>query len=87
MREKIYYNISTIVKFKRHQMKDLMVPIKQTRICNNCHGNGYLNVVDNQNLTQVKQCWVCESNGEIKNYDQAQVDDFIYNTYYRKRLQ
>ena len=23
-------------------------------ICNNCHGNGYLNVVDHQNLTQRK---------------------------------
>jgi hypothetical protein len=30
---------------------------------------------------------VCESNGEITNYDQAEVDDFIYNIYYRKRLQ
>jgi len=45
-----------------------------------------LNVVDNQGLTQVKQCWVCESEGELKNYDQAEVDDFIYHTYYRKRL-
>ena len=52
-------------------MKELIPPIKRTKICNNCDGNGYLNVVDNQNLTQVKQCWVCESNGEIKNYDQA----------------
>ena len=69
-------------------MNDLEIPpIKHTKICDNCHGNGYLNVVDNQNLTQVKQCWVCESNGEIKNYDQAEVDDFIYNIYYRKRLQ
>jgi len=68
-------------------MKDLMIPIKRTRTCDNCHGNGYLNVVDNQNLTQVKQCWVCESEGELKNYDQAEVDDFIYDFYYRKRLQ
>ena len=52
-------------------MKDLMVPAKRTRICDNCHGNGHLNMIDNQGLTQVKQCWVCESNGEIKNYDQA----------------
>ena len=64
-----------------------MIPIKRTKICDNCHGNGYLNVVDNQNVAQVKQCWVCESNGDIKNYDQAEVDDFIYNIYYRKRLQ
>ena len=67
-------------------MKDLTVPTKHQKICDNCHGNGYLNVVDNQNLTQVKQCWVCESEGEIKNYDQTEVDDFIYDTYYRKRL-
>ena len=27
--------------------KELMVPTKQrTKICDNCHGNGYLNVVD-----------------------------------------
>ena len=68
-------------------MKDLIVPQKQTKTCDNCNGNGYLNVVDHQSLTQVKQCWVCESNGEIKNYDQAEVDDFIYNVYHRKRLQ
>ena len=68
-------------------MKELIAPLKHTRTCDNCHGNGYLNVVDNKGLTQVKQCWVCESEGEIENYDQAEVDDFIYNTYYRKRLQ
>jgi excinuclease UvrABC ATPase subunit len=67
---------------EKYKMKDLMVPIKRTKTCNNCRGNGYLNVIDNQNLTQVKQCWVCE----IKNYDQAEVDNFIYDFYYRKRL-
>ena len=67
-------------------MKELIVPTKRTRICDNCHGNGHLNVVDNQNLTQVRQCWVCESEGEIKNYDQVEVDDFIYDYYFNKRL-
>ena len=67
-------------------MKDLTVPTKHQKICDNCHGNGYLNVVDNQNLTQVKQCWVCESEGEIKNYDQGEVDTFIYDYYFNKRL-
>jgi len=57
------------------------------KICNNCRGNGYVTVIDNQNLTQVKQCWVCESEGEIKNYDQAEVDNFIYDYYFNKRLQ
>ena len=67
-------------------MKELMVPTKQTRICDNCHGNGHLNVIDNQGLTQVKQCWVCASEGEIKNYDQTEVDTFIYDYCLNKRL-
>ena len=67
-------------------MKNLIVPTKKTKICDNCHGNGFLNVVDNRNLTQVKQCWICESEGEIKNYDQVEVDTFIYNYYLNKRL-
>ena len=68
-------------------MKELIPPVKHTKICDNCHGNGYLNVIDNDGLKEVKQCWVCESEGEIKNYAQDEVDDFIYQFYYRKRLQ
>ena len=68
-------------------MKELIAPTKHTKICDNCRGNGYVTVIDKQNKTNVHQCWVCESNGEIKNYDQAEVDDFIYQFYYRKRLQ
>ena len=58
----------------------------KAQICPQCHGNGYIKIKDNKDKDQIKQCWVCESEGEIKNYDQAEVDDFIYNTYYRKRL-
>ena len=68
-------------------MKELIPPKKKTKICDNCRGNGYITVIDNNNKTNVHQCWVCESEGEIKNYDQAEVDDFIYQFYYRKRLQ
>ena len=67
-------------------MKELIVPIKHTKICDNCRGNGYLNVVDNDGLTQVKQCWICDSEGEEKNYDQEEVDTFIWNYYLNKRL-
>jgi DnaJ-class molecular chaperone len=56
-------------------------------ICGNCAGNGYLKIQDNEDQTKVKQCWTCESEGEVKLYDQKEVDDFIYNAYYRKRLQ
>ena len=68
-------------------MKELIPPKKKTKICDNCRGNGYITVIDNNNKTNVHQCWVCESEGEMKNYDQAEVDDFIYQFYYRKRLQ
>ena len=62
-------------------------------ICNNCNGNGYITVVVTKTMTknidyekdEVKQCWMCESKGEIK-WSQAKVDDFIYNTYFRKQL-
>ena len=67
-------------------MKELMVPMKHTKICDNCHGNGYLNVVDNDSLTQVKQCWVCESEGEVKSYDQSEVDTLIWDFYLNKQL-
>ena len=29
-------------------MKEFNSTYKTTKICDNCHGNGYLNVVDNQ---------------------------------------
>ena len=48
-------------------------------------GKKYIYVTDTKGTTEPKQCWTCESEGEI-NWSQAQVDDFIYNTYYRKRL-
>ena len=35
---------------------------------------------------QVKQCWICESEGEVKSYDQAEVDTFIWNFYLNKQL-
>ena len=48
-------------------------------------GKRYIYVTDTKKQTEVKQCWTCESEGEI-NWSQAQVDDFIYNTYFRKQL-
>ena len=50
-------------------------------VCPNCKGNGYVKINKN-----VHQCWMCESEGEIK-WSQAKVDEFIYNTYFRKWVQ
>jgi len=53
-------------------------------ICSLCQGNGYIKLrINTEN--QIKQCWVCESKGE-KHYTQAEVDDFIYKTYYKKGI-
>ena len=51
-------------------------------ICSLCQGNGYITVVV-EGKDEIKQCWLCESKGE-KEYSQAEVDDFIYNMYYKK---
>ena len=51
-------------------------------ICSLCTGNGYITVAV-KGQDEIKQCWLCESKGE-KEYSQAEVDDFIYNMYYKK---
>ena len=35
------------------------------QICSQCHGNGYIKIKDNEGKDQIKQCWVCESKGEL----------------------
>ena len=50
--------------------------------CSLCKGNGYITILI-QEKDEIKQCWLCESKGE-KEYSQAEVDDFIYKTYYKK---
>ena len=53
-------------------------------ICPNCKGNGYIKHNGLYEETTV-QCATCKSEGELK-YCQAEVDNFIYNTYFRKRV-
>jgi DnaJ-class molecular chaperone len=57
-------------------------------ICDNCAGNGYLNIKDNKGETEVKQCWTCESEGELT-YDEKDVkkiSDRLCDTYHHKQL-
>ena len=51
------------------------MPIKQ--ICDNCKGNGYIRIDTIHGKDQIKQCWVCDSKGEIKKYVQEDVDKFL----------
>ena len=38
----------------------------ETSICPQCHGNGYIKIKDNEGKDQIKQCWICESKGELR---------------------
>tara|TARA_R100001530_G_scaffold123350_2_gene91273 strand:- start:1189 stop:1449 length:261 start_codon:yes stop_codon:yes gene_type:complete len=59
-----------------------------TAICGLCKGNGYITVevkAEGELPTdEIKQCWLCESKGERTLQNQAEVDTFIYETYYKK---
>ena len=50
-------------------------------VCNLCKGNGYI-TLEVKGKDEVKQCWLCESEGEHR-YSQAEVDKFINETYYK----
>ena len=65
----------------------LSLPVKQTKICDNCKGNGYIRIGTVNGPNQVKQCWVCRSEGELKKYVQKDVDNFIYEFYFNNRVQ
>jgi len=44
-------------------------------ICDNCNGNGYINITNGKGVTEPKQCWICNSEGEIT-YDETKVVPF-----------
>jgi hypothetical protein len=47
-------------------------------ICKNCKGNGYIRIDDETN--EVRQCWICESEGEIYLEPRKKDEDLIYDT-------
>jgi hypothetical protein len=57
-------------------------------LCGLCRGNGYITVevkAEGELPTkEIKQCWLCESKGERTLKNQAEVDKFIYETYFKK---
>jgi len=46
-------------------------------ICDNCNGNGYINITNGKSVTEPKQCWICESQGEIK-YEEDFINKLIH---------
>ena len=79
-------------KEEKNIERHLQVPMEQGQnfmaykeTCSLCKGNGYITVVV-KGKDETKQCWLCESKGE-KEYGQAEVDDFIYKMYYKKKYE
>ena len=63
---------------------DLECTIMYKAICDNCKGNGHINIANSKGVTEPKQCWMCNSEGEIK-YEEDFVSKLITN--HRHRLQ
>ena len=65
----------------------IQAPKRDSRICNNCGGNGYVKIDTNEEKNAIKQCWICQSEGELKKYVQKDVDRFIYDFYFNNGMQ
>ncbi len=78
--EKKGENIKEDITVQDQEKLTTPMPVKQ--ICDNCKGNGYIRIDTIHGKDQIKQCWVCDSKGEIKKYVQAEVDKFIFDYYY-----
>ena len=50
-------------------------------ICQNCNGNGYERIKDAKGKTNVHQCWMCESTGEINGLKLKLMSLFIILTF------
>ena len=74
-------NIKEVITVEDRELK-YNQPKPKSFICDNCKGNGYIKIDTIHGKDQIKQCWVCGSEGEIKKYVQADVDNFIYRLYY-----
>ena len=51
-------------------------------ICDNCKGNGHINITNHKGVTEPKQCWMCNSEGEIK-YEKDFINKLITNPHHR----
>ena len=68
-------------------ISSIQEPKRDSRICNNCGGNGYVKIDTNEEKNAIKQCWICQSEGELKKYVQKDVDRFIYDFYFNNGMQ
>ena len=69
---------------KGGDVNGIKVPMPIKKPCSNCRGNGYIKVDTVDKKDDIKQCWVCKSQGEVKEYVQKDVDSFIYDFYFNR---
>ena len=62
----------------------LSIPTLERKPCSNCKGNGYIRLDTVDKKDDIKQCWICKSEGEVKEYVQKDVDRFIYDFYFNR---
>ena len=61
---------------------DLGCIIMYKAICDNCSGNGHINITNSKGITEPKQCWMCNSEGEIK-YEEDFINKLISDHHHR----
>jgi|DEB0MinimDraft_6_1074348.scaffolds.fasta_scaffold58632_4 DnaJ-class molecular chaperone len=51
---------------------------EKKKICSNCNGNGFIKI--DESWTNVRQCWICKSKGEIYINEDKSKEGKIYDT-------
>ena len=62
---------------------------RHSMICDTCKGNGYVKVIHDNNETNIHQCWVCESEGELYMDEDEIIESYIdtnNSTYEKTKL-
>ena len=80
--EKINLQVMLTTQLWGEKVVDLECIIMYKAICDNCNGNGHINITNSKGVTEPKQCWTCNSEGEIK-YEEDFINKLITNHHHR----
>ena len=72
--------LTTLLQVKKAVDRGYIIMYKA--ICDNCNGNGHINITNSKGVTEPKQCWTCNSEGEIK-YEEDFINKLITNHHHR----
>ena len=80
--EKINLQVMLTMRLWEKKAVDRGYIIMYKAICDNCNGNGHINIANSKGVTETKQCWMCNSEGEIK-YEEDFINKLITNHHHR----